>query len=99
MVFIWGGAFIRKLKVATVRSLRCVTIFSVSVDETSRNITLTVERSRGTFGEVAVFFYAQSIVEGTDLGFDYKVSPQVRQLLVSLYTKIILHSFEKNDLG
>jgi len=52
---------------------------SVLVDETtSRNISLTVVRSRGTFGDVSVFFYAQSIVDGTNLGLDYRINPQVR---------------------
>ena len=50
---------------------------SVSVDEVSRNISLTVVRDLGTFGDVSVFFYAQSTVEGTNLGLDYKISPQV----------------------
>ncbi|XP_052793587.1 adhesion G-protein coupled receptor V1-like [Mya arenaria] len=50
---------------------------NVLVDETtSRNITLNVERTRGTFGDVSVFFYAQSVVEGTNLGLDYKITPE-----------------------
>ena len=47
------------------------------MDETSRNISLTVLRSQGTFGEVSLFFYAQSIVNGTNLGLDYKITPKV----------------------
>jgi hypothetical protein len=49
----------------------------VSVDEVSRNISLTVSRERGTFGDVSVYFYVDSIVEGTNMGLDYKVTPQV----------------------
>ena len=52
--------------------------YSVLVDETSTNISLTIIRDRGTFGDVSVFFYAQSIVEGTNLGLDYIISPEVR---------------------
>jgi len=47
------------------------------VDEITKNISLTVFRDQGTFGEVSVFYYAQSIVEGTTSGTDYKIAPQV----------------------
>ncbi|KAL4228132.1 hypothetical protein ACF0H5_013567 [Mactra antiquata] len=48
----------------------------VSVDEVSSNISLTVMRDRGTFGDVSVYFYAQSLVAGTNLGLDYRINPQ-----------------------
>lgn len=51
--------------------------FSVSVDEVSRNISLTITRERGTFGDVSVYFYVENIIEGTNTGLDYKVTPQV----------------------
>lgn len=64
----------------------------VSVDEVSRNISLTVNRERGTFGDVSVYFYVNNVIEGTNLGLDYKVVPQVRTCLYFgwLYTCIIL---------
>jgi hypothetical protein len=52
--------------------------FSVKVDEISKNISLSVIRTQGTFGNVSVFYYAQSIVEGTTQGLDYAVTPQVK---------------------
>ncbi|KAK3601208.1 hypothetical protein CHS0354_004408 [Potamilus streckersoni] len=49
----------------------------VSVDEISKNISLTVLRDMGTFGDVSIFFYAQSVVDGTNLGFDYRITPEL----------------------
>ena len=51
--------------------------FSVKVDETSGNISLTVRRTQGKFGTVSLFYYAQSIDEGTNLGTDFKIQPEV----------------------
>ncbi|XP_055956200.1 adhesion G-protein coupled receptor V1 [Patella vulgata] len=48
----------------------------VEVNEGSFNISLSVVRQRGKFGEVSVFYFAQSFQEGSTLGVDFKVSPQ-----------------------
>ncbi|KAJ8304146.1 hypothetical protein KUTeg_017729 [Tegillarca granosa] len=49
---------------------------SVTVDEISKNITLAVFRDKGTFGNVSVFYYAQSISQGATPGVDFKITPQ-----------------------
>ncbi|XP_069137444.1 adhesion G-protein coupled receptor V1-like isoform X2 [Argopecten irradians] len=48
----------------------------VKVDEITKNISLNVFRDKGTFGDVSVFYYAQSIMEGTTQGTDYRIIPQ-----------------------
>lgn len=50
---------------------------SVAVDEITKNITLTVLRDQGTFGEVTVFCYTQSITDGATQGIDYQFDPKV----------------------
>ncbi|XP_061172919.1 adhesion G-protein coupled receptor V1-like [Saccostrea echinata] len=49
---------------------------NVNVDEIRKNISLSVIRTQGTFGNVSVFYYARSIVEGTTQGLDYTITPQ-----------------------
>ena len=47
------------------------------VEETT-NVTLVVLRSRGTFGEVSVFCFAQSLADGAIRGQDFNFEPRVR---------------------
>ncbi|CAG2257626.1 ADGRV1 [Mytilus edulis] len=49
---------------------------SVAVDEITKNITLTIIRDEGTFGEVTVFCYAQGITDGTTQGQDFRFDPK-----------------------
>ncbi|XP_077988560.1 adhesion G-protein coupled receptor V1-like [Glandiceps talaboti] len=48
---------------------------SITVNEGSMNITLTVERTQGTYGTVTVFCYTQPLE--ADRGQDYKFTDQV----------------------
>ena len=50
---------------------------SVAVDEITKNITLTVLRDQGTFCEVTVFCYTQSMTDGATQGIDYQFDPKV----------------------
>ena len=52
------------------------------VDEITKNISLTVFRDKGTYGDVSIFYYAQSTVEGTTMGIDFKITPQVYHLII-----------------
>lgn len=66
----------------------CFFDFSVNVDEITKNISLSVVRTQGTFGNVSVFYYAQSIVEGTTQGQDFTITPQVERERESIYIYI-----------
>ncbi|XP_043920117.1 adhesion G-protein coupled receptor V1 [Protopterus annectens] len=45
------------------------------VNETAQNLTLVIYRSKGTFGNVSVFFYPQNLE--AHLGQDYNATPRV----------------------
>lgn len=49
------------------------------VNESAINVTLTVVRGKGTFGNVSVFYYAQSLGDGARPGADFILKPQVRK--------------------
>ena len=55
----------------------CAHHFSVLVDEVSPAVSLQVVRTEGTFGQVSVTYYAQSITEDTVAGVDYRLEPGV----------------------
>jgi hypothetical protein len=57
---------------------------SVLVDELSPTITLTVVRSEGTFGRVSVSYYTQAVTDDTVSGADYKLTPGVNKLSITV---------------
>ena len=46
----------------------------ISVNETTRSLTLTVLRDKGVFGNVSVFCFAQSVGDQATLGKDFTFS-------------------------
>ena len=43
----------------------------------SPSISLRVIRTEGTYGQVSVMYYSQSVTEDTDTGTDYRLVPGV----------------------
>ncbi|XP_060082724.1 adhesion G-protein coupled receptor V1-like [Ylistrum balloti] len=70
----------------------------VTVDEITKNISLTVFRDKGTFGNVSVFYYAQSIVEGTTQGTDYRIVPKELFFAKGESNKMILIEILNDDI-
>ena len=71
-------SFLFLIKGSTIHGLHIYSfIFSVQVDEVSPSISLRVIRTEGTYGQVSVMYYSQSVTEDTDTGTDYRLVPGV----------------------
>ncbi|VDI35962.1 G-protein coupled receptor 98 [Mytilus galloprovincialis] len=70
---------------------------SVAVDEITKNITLTIMRDEGTFGEVTVFCYAQGITDGTTQGQDFRFDPKEVTFKKGENRKYILIEINNDD--
>ena len=65
---------------------RDVTAFCVHrlhLEEETLNVTLIVVRNKGTFGEVSVFCFAQSLAYGATRGEDFDFNPRASRPLSS----------------
>jgi len=59
-----------------------VFVFSITLTETSVNISLTIRRMKGTFDDVAVYCYADGGgINGASRDLDFKFSPRVSCLV------------------
>ena len=57
----------------------------MSVSEAQQEVALVVRRTKGTFGAVSVFCFAQNTREGAVRGEDFSFDPMVQQVFLYFY--------------
>jgi len=62
----------------------------MTVESVAGNITLQVHRDKGTFGQVSVFCFAQTLKNGANQGEDFNFNPRVRQTVLVVYEMLYI---------
>lgn len=72
--------------------------FRLFIEEETLNLTLAILREQGTFGEVSVFCFAQSLVGGAIRGQDFNFEPRVSTRLLHMKEPLVLSSSTFEDI-